>query len=1210
MTGRVRPGRAWAVSLVAALLALASLAALGASPALAASPWWHLSTGARPAHLPRAGEGEIVVTAENVGDSDVLAGASSPVQIVDTLPAGVHVNEALPASAQVAAAVPFSGSREALGCTVLSPSEVSCESTGSLVPYGEIEVRIAVSVEAGASSGGLDQASVSGAGTPGASISQPVALASGSEPAGFGVEDYEQVNEEEGGAVDLQAGSHPFQQTATIALNQTADTTAAGAIPDAEPAAPAKDLGLDWPPGLIANPVGLPACPLEEFQASAGVDGDQNECPPASAVGVVTVTANVKIGESHTPEARVFAVPLFHLEPLEGEPARFAFDVPEAHAAVYVETAVRSGEGEGYGSTLVLSNIPQTAGLLGASVTFWGVPGSSSHDLQRGWGCLLRAREAVPGSGELTHSPCNPSEEFHPPPLLALPGACGQAGQSAVEGDSWAAPVPRSIRRLATYPTPALDGCNRLQFSPSLLVTPDVQQASRPSGLAIDAHVPLEANEDAAGLTSAEVRDLAVTLPEGVTLNPSFANGLQVCTEGELAAGACPDASKIATAKIVTPLLPAGRPLEGAVYLASPQSFETFPQGKPFEALFAIDLLAEEPASGLLIELPGRLEVGGEPEVEGLAPGQVQATFENAPQLPLADTEIHFLGGERALLSTPARCGTYTTSAAFVPWSGAPPVQARSSFEIVPQAGPCSGQGAALGFAPTLAAGPANLDAGSFSPLTVTLAREDGQQSLASATLHFPAGISAVLAGVTPCGEAEANAGTCGPGSEIGQATLSAGVGGDPLTIAGGTVHLTGPTLLEGPNQSGVPFGLSIAVPATFGPLTFQHGAPIVVRAKIEVDPRTAALTVTTGAIPASIEGFPLQIKDLNVLLNRHDFTLNPTGCDPTRIEGTVGGGEGASAPVSTPLQLANCADLKFEPTLTLSTSAATSAASGASLTAKVTEPGGPGGGQANIAKLDVALPKQLSLRQATLHKACASAQFESNPAGCPAESQVGHAKLDTPLLPVALEGPAILVSHAGQAYPSVTIVLQGDGVTIDLSGEASIAAKTGIASVAFQSLPDEPFESFELVLPEGPHSALAANGSLCAGTTTKTVRVKKRVTVRVHGHIKHETRILKRTETVPAPALQATDQLVAQNGAQAQQTAKIALTGCAKAKTAPTRAQKLAKALKACRRNRDRAGRKRCERVARRTYGASKAGKARNSRHDRVLKPTIRAQR
>jgi hypothetical protein len=702
--------------------------------------------------------------------------------------------------------------------------------------------------------------------------------------------------------------------------------------------------------------------------------------------------------------------------------------------------------------------------------------------------------------------------------------------------DSWDAPSD-VLPFAASAPMPQLDGCNQLPFHASISATPDVQEASKPSGLNVDVHVPQEEALSAEGLAPTELRNITVTLPEGVDLNPSAADGLAACpllkgrepgkeeqeAKHEVTGinleshepASCPNASKIANVEVDTPLLP--NALKGFVYLASPQNFRNALPENPFSGLVAMYLVAEDPVSGTVIKLPGSVSLNQ-------STGQITSTFANNPQLPFEDAKLDFFGGERAPLATPQRCGAYPTAAMFEPWSAEPSDEAAlrlhesSTFDITSGPGGGACPGSSLPFSPSLASGTTNINAGSFSELTTTLSRSSSDQALQSVTLHYPAGVSGLLSGVTLCGEAEANTGTCGPNSQIGETIVSVGVGGEPFTVTGGKVYITGP-------YHGAPFGLSIVNPAKAGPFDLQEGRPVVVRAKIEVNPITAALTVTTNsaaeghAIPSIIEGFALQIQHVNVLINRPGFTFNPTNCNPQKVTGTMNSAEGASSPVEDPFQVTNCAALKFAPDFAVATSAKTSRADGASLAVKLSYPNkaegafnGPEGAYTNIRQVKVELPKGLPSRLQTLQKACTAAQFHADPAGCPAASIVGHAKATTPLIPVPLEGPAYFVSNGGEAFPNLIIVLQGYGVTIDLVGDTFIS-KAGVTSSTFKTVPDAPVGSFELNLPEGPYSALTTDGSLC------------------------KQKLVMPTE------------FIAQNGATLHQNTKIAVTDCPKAK-------------------------------------------------------------
>jgi hypothetical protein len=661
-----------------------------------------------------------------------------------------------------------------------------------------------------------------------------------------------------------------------------------------------------------------------------------------------------------------------------------------------------------------------------------------------------------------------------------------------------------------------MDGCNQLPFTPFIKVTPDGQAGSTPTGLTVDEHVPQETSLNPTGLAESAVKGLSVTLPEGVALNPAAADGLQACSMEEIglqnaAPPTCPEAAKVATAKIKTPLL--ANPLDGAAYLATQNS-------NPFGSLVAMYIYASDPVSGISAKATGEV-------LENPVTGQLTAHFEGdpvfendprfagepeaqfLPEVPFEDVELHFFGGDRAPLGTPPLCGSYKTAGTFTPWSGNATTESSSEFQIVsgPHGAPCSNP---LPFAPSLTAGTTSIQAGGFSPFTMTMSRPDGSQNLRAIKLRMPPGLLGTLATVKLCPEAQANAGTCAPESLIGHTTVSVGVGGDPYSVTGGEVFIT-----EG--YKGAPYGLSIVNPAKAGP--FDLGK-VVVRAKIEVDPITAVLTITSDTtgpykIPTILDGIPLQIQHVNVAIDRSGFTFNPTNCGPLAITGSLTSDQGATSALSVPFQVTNCAVLAFKPKLTAKTAGKTSRASGASLSVKLTYPAGPY--DANIAKVKVDLPKQLPSRLTTLQKACTAATFEANPANCPSASIVGHATARTPVMPVPLTGPAYFVSHGGEAFPSLIIVLQGYGATVHLVGTTFID-KAGITSSTFKSVPDVPVGTFELTLPQGKYSALAANGNLC--TTTK---------------------------------LAMPTSFVAQNGAVLHTSTPIVPTGCAKKKAKKT---------------------------------------------------------
>ena len=1085
-----------AVLLVAVMAAATPTFAAGVQCGTGCAPWWHVTTQDLPQNLLPGGEGEVSALVEDFGD--VGASGSSSVVLTDKLPEGLTAQ-----SAELT-----SGLTSGLGffCEVL-PRAVICTLPGAaaeaLLPqaYSFLEVAIKVDVAAGAKTGEANSATIAGGGAPSATVSAPIAVSGA--PVQFGVERYELRPENADGTPDTQAGSHPFQLTTDLALNQTAHP--------GKPPAAVKDLHFALPPGLIGNPLPFPQCSLTKFLDNAG--SGQNLCPDNTVVGVSSVTVSLPGEDRKT----TFEVPLFALVPSVGEPARFGFDI--LGDPVYLDTAVRTG-GD-YGVNVDVDNISEVTGFLSARVTFWGVPGDPRHDPVRGWNCIKPTGR---------FAPCAPFEQATPPPLLTLPTACTGPVHTTLASDSWqaegafTAPLEYTFKDNLGRPV-GMDGCNQLPFSPSVKVTPDGRAGSTPTGLTVDEHVPQETSLNPTGLAESAVKGLSVTLPAGVALNPAAADGLQACSLEAIGlqspeSPTCPEAAKVATVKIKTPLL--ANALEGAAYLGAQSA-------NPFGSLVALYVYALDPVSGVSAKAAGEV-------LENPQSGQLTAHFEGdplfqndpryagepeadfLPEVPFEDIELHFFGGDRAPLGTPARCGSYQTTGTFTPWSESATTDSSSEFEVVsgPDGSPCNSP---LPFAPSLTAGTTSIQAGGFTPFVMTMSREDGQQNLQGIQLKMPLGMSGTLSSVKLCGEAQANAGTCGPESLIGETIVSVGLGGDPYTVTGGKVYITGP-------YRGAPFGLSIVNPAKAGP--FDLGK-VIVRAKIDVNPETAALTITTDEegpykIPTIIDGIPLQIRHVNVDINRPGFTFNATNCSPLTIGGSLTSSEGATAALAVPYQATNCAVLAFKPKLTASTSGKTSRANGASLTVKLGYPAGPY--DANISRVKVELPKALPSRLTTLQKACTAAVFEANPANCPAASVIGHATATTPVLPVPLTGPAIFVSHGNESFPSLIIVLQGYGATVHLVGSTFIS-KQGITSSTFKTVPDVPVGTFELTLPEGPYSALAANGNLC------------------------KSKLAMPTE------------FVGQNGALIKTSTKIAVNGCAKAKKATHKKKTKAKAKK-----------------------------------------------
>ena len=725
----------------------------------------------------------------------------------------------------------------------------------------------------------------------------------------------------------------------------------------------------------------------------------------------------------------------------------------------------------------------------------------------------------------------------------------------------------------ATATMPGVTGCNALSFDPSIEVQPDTLLADEPVGLGVDIKVP---QSEAPGVNATpHLRNAVVTLPEGMSVSPGVVDGIQACNatgpdginmlgpeseevglggELQLAPGHCPDASIVGTAEAITPDL--AEPVKGHVYLARPGCGG--PGQHPCTEADALDgnlyqLYLELGGTGEFADAGIQIKVAGKTEANP-ATGQLTTVFEDNPQTPFSELKIHLNGGPRAPIDTPTVCGPAVTTADFTPWSaggitpeglsvaGTPDVTPSSFFDVQGCSSPPL-------LKPGFLAGTVTPQAGQFSAFTLNFSRQDREQFVKGIQVHTPPGLLGMLSSVQLCEEPAADAGTCPEASKIGTTRVASGAGSHPFEIEG-TIYLTGP-------HDGAPFGLSIVTPAVAGP--FNLGL-VVVRARIAVDPVNSTLTVTTDetgpyALPQILDGVPLRLQRITADIDRPGFMFNPTNCgapgksSAQQVTAKVAGSQNAVAEVQSQFAVGGCQSLAFKPSFAVSTSARTSKADGASLDAKLSYPAGSVGSEANIASVKVELPKQLPSRLTTLQKACTAAQFEANPAGCPSASVVGIAKTRTPLLPVSLEGPVYFVSHGGEAFPSLIVVLQGDGVRVDLTGSTFIS-KAGITSSTFKTVPDVPVNTFELYLPEGPYSALAANGNLCTLTTTATV--KRKVTKKVRGHTVHRTVTTRKTE--PASLTMPTE-MVAQNGAVLKQQTKIGVTGCP-----PTRAAKTTK--------------------------------------------------
>ncbi len=687
-------------------------------------------------------------------------------------------------------------------------------------------------------------------------------------------------------------------------------------------------------------------------------------------------------------------------------------------------------------------------------------------------------------------------------PFLTLPTVCAGPVSFVVAADTWQDEGAYAEASFLSHETAAsggrplgVQGCDHLGFGPTVSVSASTRDADTGTQLTVDVKSPTEGLLAPLGLASSDIEGTTVLLPEGLVLDPNRAEGLVACPLAQSGLGSegppsCPATSQVGTLAISTSML--ADTMEGGVYV--------LPSSPP-----NLQLLLSAYADGVYLKLTGEIVLDEET-------GQVTLSFPQAPPLPFGDFRVALSGGAQAALLTPQACGVYTASSDVTPWATPAIGDAFETSKVEISGGPGGGACAASPpFTPALTAGSSNDGAGGFTSFSMLLQRPDGQQRLSSFQVKAPPGLLGMIGSVPLCGEPQASRGACPAAAQVGHAVIGAGPGGYPLFLPTPgqppiPIYLTGP-------YEGAPYGLAIVVPFLAGP--YDLGTRVL-RARIEVDPHTAQLTISSDPLPMILDGVPLDLRTLYAVLDRPGFMFNPTDCSPASFQGTASSVQGATVALSTPFQVGSCQSLQFTPTLVLSTSARTSKQAGATLKAKITYPQSQQGTtlastQANLASVKIQLPKQLPARLATLQQACPAAVFEANPAGCPAGSLVGQATALTPMLSVALSGPAYLVSHAGEAHPSLILVLQGAGITIDLTATTSIGKK-GITTTMFTGLPDVPVSSFELTLPAGPHSALAANGGLCKGT------------------------------------LKLPTELVAHNGAVIDQSTKLTVEGCSKA--------------------------------------------------------------
>ncbi len=1054
-----------------ALLALASPAA---APAASATQAWSLQSLAAPTNF-KPGDSSGRATYEVfLTNSGAVVSDGTPITITDTLPEGMEVKsfsleikrQQINQGPEACVKAEPPGEPATVTCTL---EEGLPEALEPALLYPGEGVRLAIHVSVPPCPGPAqpceltNEVAVQGGGADPV-FAESHNQSSDEEKAPTGFQEFNSGVSGPDGQPVSQADSHPYQYTTTFAVNLNPAPPGAG-ISFVPAGGDLKDVEVALPPGLVGNPNygGASArCSIQDFNTLHGFTTPeklslvQNECSDASAVGYAVV-------EQLEGSGALIGAPIYNLIPPHGVAAQLGLQ-PIVGLPIFINAKLRS-EGD-YGISVRVHNTTEAKRLTAGKFTIWGTPSDPSHDQVRGK--CVQAGEAcgVPDAK----------------PFLRLPSSCANPLLTTMSFNTWAQPsATGSGSADGGLPT----NCAAPDFSPAIQARPTTNLADSPTGLHFNVHLPQAEHEaDPEGLGEADLRDVSLTLPRGLVVNPSSADGLAACSTAQIglktqpgqtpihfneAPAACPDASKIGRVQAETPLL--DHPVEGALYLAR--------QGaNPFNSLLALYLVVEDPISGSVVKLAG--EVRPDPRS-----GQLTTVFKENPQLPLEDIDVDLFAGARAPLRTPPVCGNHTTTSQMVPWTAPErlPASPSDSFPITAgPAGPCP-SGA---LAPKLSAGLAIPRAGTYSPFSLRLTRADATGEFAGLTTTMPPGLVAKLAGVPYCpqaaidlaaarsqpgaGAVEAASPACPVASQVGTTTAGAGAGPTPFYTAG-KVYLAGP-------YKGAPLSLLAVIPAVAGP--FDLGA-VAVRIALHVNSETAQVRAESDPLPTILFGIPLDVRDVRANLDRPSFTLAPTNCEPKSISATVFGISGAAASVSDRFQVGGCKDLGFKPGLSLQLKGATKRGTYPALKAVVTY---PKGAYANIARASVALPHSEFLAQNHIRTICTRVQFAAD--ACPKGSIYGKARATSPLLDEPLAGPVYLRSSSNP-LPDMVVALKGQ-VDVDLVGRID-SVNGGIRST-FDAAPDAPITKFVLEMQGGKKGLFENSRDICKHNNRATVKL------------------------------------------------------------------------------------------------------------------------
>jgi len=1016
------------------LAMLVTVLAISVAPAGAATPAvaWKAQMIAEPTNFqPSDSNDNYVITLTNVGSQ----ASSGTITVVDTLPPGVTTS-----------ATPSDGSNGVFTCTPGAGQTVVTCTSSTAVPAlaqpwgtgnGATAIFVPVSVSAASSGAVTNQVQVSGGGASGtATAATTTPITPAAEP--FSLLDFTSSALDASGSPDTQAGDHPAALYTAFDVPSANVETAGGPLQD--PVEDPRQVVIDLPAGLVGNPQAAPRCTEGQLATFGG-------CPPGAQVGEIGLLEPLGASAAQQQQPGAEAnIPVYNVVPERGYPAEFGLFEPLLQRPVYLFASVVGG-GAGAHLRITSQPLPQSLVINGESATFYGDPA---------------VQDGTPNS---------------PIAFFTNPADCGAPGfTTTIHVDTWQNPgrfnpdgtpdFSDPNWKSASSIAPPVTGCNQLQFSPTLSVQPDVSTPDSPAGVNVDLQVPQ--NSDPNGLATPPLRDATVTLPAGVAVSPSAANGLEGCTDAQAALDSntpanCPDGSDIGTVDITTPVL--ADHLTGQIYLMTPQCSPCTNADAQDGSMLRGFIQAS--ADGVLLKVPGTFSADP-------LTGQLTAHFLNNPQFPFSDLKLAFKGGARGLISTPSTCGSFTTAGDLASWASP-----QTADTITEDPFTISGCGNPNQFSPSFTAGTQNAQAGAYAPFVLSLSRSDSDQTFSGLSVKLPPGMLAKLAGVPVCSDSDASAGTCPAASQVGTVEAGAGPGSEPFFLPG-QAYLTGP-------YKGAPYGLAVVVPAIAGP--FNLGT-VVVRQALYVDPTTAQVTDVSDPFPTILDGIPLQIRRIDVDLNRPDFTVNPTSCNPMTVTGTLTSTGGMSANVSSRFQVGGCQDIGFSPKLKIALTGKGKTKSGdhPTLTATLTDPAG----QANIRSAKVALPLSMALDPNNSQHVCAFATAQAvhgGAVGCPTSTIVGTATTVTPLLSQPLTGNVYLVqgirtNAQGQqikTLPTLLVPLRGQ-IALDLRAQTSVSG--GKLVTTFPTIPDAAVSSFTLKINGGKKGLLVVTGrglNICA---------------------------------------------------------------------------------------------------------------------------------